>query len=131
MFALTDQLHVDATMWALFVSTLLPPITGYLTKLSTPTNIKALITLGLNLLNVVIATVVTVGGDAVISKQSVITAVIAFLVSSKVHSVIWKPAGITSSDVVVPDVTHPGQVIHLPGKLAFVGVVDPGMKAAA
>lgn len=130
MLALTDELHVDAAMWAFIVSTLLPPITGFLTKLSTPSNIKSLITFGLNLVTVAIATVVTVGGDAVISKQAVILAVVSYLVSSKVHSDFWKPAGITSSDVVVPDMANPGSVIHLPGKLAGVGITDD-LKAAA
>lgn len=131
MFALTNELHIDAAMWSFLVSTVIPPIVGYLTKLSTTGTIKAALALVLNLVNVVIGTVVTVGSDAIISKQTVLAAVLTYMVSHRVYADFWKPKGITSSSVVVPDISNPGSVIYLPGKLAGVGAVDADMKQAA
>jgi hypothetical protein len=128
MFALQDVIHVDAAMWAALVSIVIPPITGFLTGLNTPTWAKALITLLLNAVNAGLMTVVVVGTDAAISKSTVIAAFLGYVVSHVFYKDFWKPALVTSSLVVSTapptDVAAPAEpaVVVQVGKLANVGV---------
>src|SRR4051812_18407411 len=128
MFALQDVIHVDASMWAVLVSVIIPPITGFLTGLDTPTWVKSLITLLLNALSACLMTVVVVGTDAAISKSTVIATFVSYVVSHVVYKDFWKPALVTSSLVVSTspptDVAAPAEpaVVVQVGKLAGVGV---------
>jgi hypothetical protein len=128
MFALQDVIHVDASMWAVLVSVIIPPITGFLTGLDTPTWMKSLITLLLNALSACLMTVVVVGSDAAISKSTVIATFVSYVVSHVVYKDFWKPALVTSSLVVSTapptDVAAPAEpaVVVQVGKLAGVGV---------
>jgi hypothetical protein len=128
MFDLQDVFHVDASMWAVLVSVIIPPITGFLTGLDTPTWMKSLITLLLNALNACLMTVVVVGTDAAISKSVVISTFFGYIVSHVFYKDFWKPKLITSSLVVSTapptDVAAPAEpaVVVQIGKLAGVGV---------
>lgn len=128
MFALQDVIYVPAAMWTLLVSVLIPPITGFLTGLDTPTWVKSLITLVLNAVAAVVATVIVVDGDAVITKSTVIATFIAYVLSHVVYKDFWKPNLVTSSLVVstapptdVAAAAEPAVVVQV-GKLANVGV---------
>lgn len=131
MFALVNTINVPVAMWSVLISTLIPPVTGFLTKLSTTAPVKAGITLFLNLLNVAISTVVISGDHAVVSKNTIVTAIVSYVVSSRFHSDFWKPKGITSSAIAVPDPVNPGQTINIPGSLATKGVSDQQLAEAA
>lgn len=128
MLALQDVIHVDASMWSVLVAVVIPPITGFLTGLNTPTWTKALITLLLNALDACLMTVVVVGTDAAISKSVVISTFFGYIVSHVFYKDFWKPNLITSSLVVSTapptDVAAPAEpaVVVQIGKLANVGV---------
>lgn len=125
MFALTDTIHLDAAMWSFIVSTVIPPIVGFLTTIKTSGLVKVVMNLVLNLINVAVATVITVGTEALISKQAVITAVFTYIVSHRAYADFWVKKGITSSAVPTEDPQQPGVVVMVPGKLS-----DVGLKAA-
>jgi uncharacterized membrane protein YqaE (UPF0057 family) len=128
MLAIQDVIYVPAAMWTLVVSVLIPPITGFLTGLNTPTWVKSLITLLLNAVAACVATVIVSDSHAVITKSTVISTFVAYVLSHVVYKDFWKPNLITSSLVVSTapptDVAAPAEpaVVVQVGKLAGVGV---------
>lgn len=120
MYAVQDVIHVNATMWGLFISMFLPPVVGFVTKLNQTPAFKAAVALVVNALGAVIATVIVSGSDAVISKHTVITTFFMYILAHTSYKDFWKSKGITSSYVPV----DPAGTVVAPGKLAAVGVKD-------
>lgn len=107
------RVTLSAVTVQLLVSTVIPLITGILTK--APSKIKGLVTIVLNVVAAVITTATMADGTAIISEQTLLTAMLGVIVSLAAYAKAWKPLGLTSSIVNVNGVT-------VEGKLANVGV---------
>jgi hypothetical protein len=109
------QVRISPFLMTLVVAQVLPLVTGYLTTLRTPSWVKGLITLALNAVSAVLASAVMVGGFYVITKETAITVLLAFVASHVSYSSVLKKARLTSSLVDVHGV-------EVEGALANVGV---------
>jgi hypothetical protein len=104
---------------SVILGAVIPLITGFFTRVSTPAWVKYVVTALLSgvagLLNVSMVD----GGGAVISQSAFTSAVLTFLLSLAAYEG-WKTVGLTSSTVTRTD--GDGNVVTEPGKLATVGV---------
>lgn len=131
-----QNVAISPFLMSLLISTILPPVVGFITKLTTHPAVKATLLLLLNAVTTLLTGAALVGEHYVITKQSIITTLVAFVVSTGAYSNFWKKLGITSSMYTPPVVTNtpvaltpdvvPVPVLHqplpIPGKLALVGV---------
>lgn len=134
MIALTtfSALAISPFLMSLLISTILPPIVGFLTSLTTHPAVKSALLLLLNAITSLLTGAALVGSHYIITKQSIITALFSFVLSSHIYDKFWKKWGITSSmytppvEKVTPISLAPGvepvpafrQPVSLPGKLA-------------
>ena len=119
----SGTLWVVSAWWVtLIAAALIPFFTGILTKWNTRSGIKTAITLLFNLGTAFFTTGVLEDGTALFSGQMVQTFVLQVIISFATYEWGWKKAGLTSSSVKLPDLTHEGRVVYVPGKLAFFGV---------
>lgn len=100
-------LNLPPYLVAAFLGSIVPLVTGFLTKPSTPTWVKVWGSNALALLVGVITVATTEDGGAVISWSTVAAGVVAWLSKQAAYSGVYKPQGVTSNDG---------------GKLATVGV---------
>lgn len=110
----------------LFVTTLIalviPLVNGLLTKLSTSQTVKAVLTIVLTAISTFVTGLVMVDGSYVFSKESLFTWILTTVIAVGTYLGVYKPAGLTSGSVALPDPTTPGGVVHVPGKLANIGL---------
>jgi hypothetical protein len=112
--------ELDATVVAILLGTVIPILNGLVTKLTTSSAVKAVITLVLSALAGLLTTATTEGGDSVFSEALVLNSALSFLFAIATYAGVWKPLQVTSSPVTVTDQT--GQQVTVPGRLATVGV---------
>lgn len=113
-------LNLSPFVVSTILGTLIPILTGLLTKLTTPAWVKTVLTLLLSAVAGLINVSLVDGGGAVISQSAVISAVLTFVVAVATYVGIWRPTGVTSS--LVTHVDTNGVLVTEPGKLATVGV---------
>jgi hypothetical protein len=102
------------------LGTIIPLITGLLTKLSTPAWVKAVLTAALSTVAGALNVSLVDGGGAVVSQSTVISAVLTFIVAVATYAGFWRPLAVSSSPVTHVD--ESGNLVTEPGKLATVGV---------
>lgn len=105
---------------ALILGTLIPLVNGVVTKLTTSSTVKAIVTLVLSAIAGIVNVSLVDGGGAVVSWSTLNAAAITFIVAIATYTGVWKPMGVTSSPVTRVDET--GVQVTEPGKLATVGV---------
>lgn len=122
-----DAQSVDTALFNLspfvvsfILGSLVPIVNGLLTKITTPTKWKALITIALDAVVGLITVSLVDGGGAVFSQSAVVAAIMAFFASVASYYQVWRPLAITSSKV--SRIGDNGQPEVVPGKLANVGV---------
>jgi hypothetical protein len=115
------QIKLSPYLVTLLIGTVIPLLTGLLTKLGTSSAVKYVVTVILNAANAAIVGAVMVGGSYIITKENVITAIFSVIVSIGAYRG-WKSVGLTSSAIVMPSPTVSGQTVYIPGKLADKGV---------
>jgi hypothetical protein len=117
----TDSaLNLPPYVVALLLGTLIPLVNGVVTKLTTSSTVKAIITLVLSAIAGAVNVSLVDGGGAVISWSTLNAAAITFIVAVATYVGVWKPMGVTSSPVTRVD--ESGALVTEPGKLASVGV---------
>lgn len=117
------QVQISPFFMTMLVSTVLPLLVGIFTRSTTRPIIKGIILLFLNAASSLLLGAAMVGSGYIVTKESAITALLAFVASVGTYTGLWKKAGVTSSAVAVPGPT-PGTIALVPGKLAGVGVKD-------
>lgn len=134
-FSTLADIHLSPFLLALLLSGILPPIVGFFTKLTTHPAVKSMALLALNAIVALLTGAAMVGSDYVITKESITTAILAFVVSLGTYNVFWRKLGITSSLYTPPPTlvkaaaVLPGaeavplvvNAVPIPGKLAHVG----------
>lgn len=122
-----DAQQVDSALFNLspfivssILGTLIPLVTGLLTKITTPAWVKAVITAALSAVAGLINVSLVDNGGAVVSQSAVVSAVLTFVVAVTTYRGFWKPLSVTSSPVT--HVNNDGNLVTEPGKLATVGV---------
>jgi hypothetical protein len=108
----TDAFNLSPVMVVLIASVLIPLVNGVVTKVTTSSAVKAVVTLFLSGVAGLVTVGLTPGGGAVISQQAVIAAAITFITSTATYLGLYKPLGVTSS----------AKADGTPGALANVGV---------
>lgn len=98
---------------------IIPIVTGLLTRLSVPSKIKGLLTLLLNAIAAGIVTATVADGTAVFSQASLKLWAAGFGISVAAYLGLLKPSGITSS-TYTPVASDP--TVKVVGKLANKGV---------
>lgn len=93
----------------------IPLVNGVVTKVSTPSSVKAIITIVLSAVAAIINTSITESGGAVFSQQTLKSWALQLVVSIVTYLGVFKPLEVTSS------LTKDGT----PGKLAGIGLTDP------
>lgn len=111
---------LDAYTVTILLGLVIPLINGFVTKCSTSTTVKALITLLLSAVAGIVNVSITEGGGAIISQSTIKSTALTFLIAVTTYVGLFKPLELTSSLIVKPD--ENGTVVTKPGKLASVGV---------
>lgn len=103
------------------IALFIPLVNGIFTKLTTSQTAKAIFTIVLSAINTFVTGLVMVGGFYVFSKESFVTWIMTTVIAVASYLGVFKPAGLTSGPIALPDPNRPGQTINVPGKLSFIG----------
>jgi len=95
----------SATM-AMLIGFVIPLLTGLLTRLNLKSKIKGAITIGLNLINGFLTSLLLTDGSGLFTWQVFFNFLIGFGISIAAYLGLFKPAGLTSS-TYAPDPAHP------------------------
>lgn len=110
---------LDAFTVTFILGSLIPLVNGLVTKLTTSSAVKAIVTIVLSGIAGLVNVSLTDGGGAVISQSALKSAILTLIVAIAMYAGVWKPLALTSSPVTrVED----GVLVTEPGKLASVGV---------
>lgn len=113
-------LNLSPFVVSTILGTVIPILTGILTKATTPAWVKTVLTLLLSAVVGLINVSLVDGGGAVISQSALVSAILAFIVAIASYVGIWRPNGVTSS--LITRVNADGVLVTEPGKLTNVGV---------
>jgi hypothetical protein len=116
----TALFNLSPFIVSFILGALVPLVTGILTKLNTPSKVKAWVAVALDAVVGLVTVSMVDGGGAVISQSAVVAAVLAYFASQTSYTGFWRPHAITSSAVTITN--DAGQHVEVPGKLANVGV---------
>lgn len=105
---------ISAPVIMFVISVLIPLLNGLLTKYSTSSKVKAVLTIVLNAVAALVVTGLQADGTAVFSNATLLTFVFGTVVSVTSYLGLYKPVGLTSSN----------DTQDQPGALAGVGVHD-------
>lgn len=111
-----STIALAAPIVSLIVGLLIPVLNGLLTKVTTSSGVKALLTLGLSTISAIVTNGLLADGSSVFTTQTLYTALITYGVAVLSYVGAYKPLGVTSS-LVTDKAT--GTVTE--GKLAEVG----------
>jgi hypothetical protein len=87
--------ELDATVVTFITGALLPLLVGVITKLHLHSGVKAVIHAFLSAISAMIITSTTLEGVAVISRETLVTAFITWLVGVAAHFGFWTPTTVT------------------------------------
>lgn len=108
-------LSLDPFMVTIIFGLLIPIVNGIVTKASTPSGVKAILTIILSAVAALINNAATEGGGAVISEQTLKSWGLQLIVSITMYAGLYKPLGVSSTP------NSDGTA-----RLANVGVTDKG-----
>lgn len=111
---------LDAYTVTLLFGLIIPLVNGLVTKISTSSAVKAVLTLFLSAVAGVVNVSLTEGGGAIVSQSTLKSTGLTFIVAVVTYFGLFKPVGLTSSPVTHVD--ENGVLVTEPGKLATVGV---------
>lgn len=106
-------LTVTAPILTMIVAFVIPIINGLLTRLTTSSWVKGLLTLILNGVYSIIATATQADGTAVFGEQMLFTWILGFGISVASYVGIYKGAGLTSSTTKVNGTPVPGKLSNI------------------
>lgn len=116
---LTDtaaSLRVSALAVNALVSIFIPLLVGLATKWSTKPLVRGLLDLVIGAVSALIVQATVADGSAVLSAETFLVWLVGLGASAVAYMKAWKPAGLTSSPVVVPGPVA-GSTMTIPGKL--------------
>lgn len=93
----TAAFVISAPVVVVILGTVVPLVTGLLTKYTLSPGIKGLITVLLNAVVAAITTAIVADGSAVFSNQTLLTFVLGLVSSTAAYYNVWKPNGLTSN----------------------------------
>lgn len=91
------QVSLNVTVVTFLVSVAIPILVGIVTKASTSSGVKGVLTLVLNAANALIVQATVADGTAVFSKETFVNWFMALVVSIALYKGVYKPAGVTST----------------------------------
>jgi hypothetical protein len=92
-----EGLELSAMTVTFVVSFFIPVLTGLLTKVSTSSGVKGLLTLVLNAVNALVVGNMVADGSVALSKETLVTFFLGLAISIASYSGVYKPLNITSS----------------------------------
>jgi len=116
----TDAFNLSPILVTLILGTLIPLVNGIVTKATTSTSVKTVLSLFLSAVAGLVTVAITPGGGAVIGEQALVAAALTFITQAAMYLSLWKPLEVTSSPVTKVD--ENGVLVTVPGKLSTVGV---------
>ena len=90
-------LTLDAQLVLILSGTILPFLVGLITKAHAASWLKAVLLAVLSILTGILTVSTQMDGTAVLSKDTVIAAVLAWLVAGTAYARLWKPTGATAT----------------------------------
>jgi hypothetical protein len=93
-----NTITLSALSVSLLLGLLIPVVTGLLTKYSTSSGLKGLVTLVLNATQALVVSATVADGTAVISKETFVTFCLSLAISIATYAGVYKPLNITSSE---------------------------------
>ncbi len=91
------EIELSAVTVTFIVSFFIPVLTGLLTKISTSSGVKGLVTLVLNAVNAVVVGNMVADGSVALSKETLVTFFLGLAISVASYAGVYKPLNITSS----------------------------------
>jgi len=92
-----NTLTLSALSVSLLISLIIPIVTGLVTKYSTSSGLKGLITLVLNAVQALVVSATVGDGTAVISEETFVVFCVSLAISIATYAGVYKPLNITSS----------------------------------
>jgi hypothetical protein len=93
----TAAFVVSAPVVTIILGTLIPLVTGILTKATLSPGIKGIITVVLNAVAAAVTTAVVADGSAVFSNQALLTFALGLVASTAAYYNVWNPNKLTSN----------------------------------
>lgn len=94
---MNDTVTLSALTVSLVISLVIPVVTGILTKYSTSSGLKGLVTLVLNAVQSLVVAATVSDGSAVISEATFVTFSLSLAISIATYAGVYRPLNITSS----------------------------------
>lgn len=94
---MNDTLTLSALTVSVLISFVIPVVTGVLTKYSTSSGVKGLVTLVLNAVQSLVVTATVADGTAVLSAPTLVTFALSLAISIATYAGVYRPLDITSS----------------------------------
>lgn len=92
-----ERVQLSALTVSLIIGLLIPIVTGLVTKYSTSSGLKGLITLMLNAVQTLVVTATVADGTAIISRETFVNFCLALVISVASYAGVYRPLGVTSS----------------------------------
>lgn len=93
-----NTITLSALSVSLLLGLLIPVVTGLLTKYSTSSGLKGLVTLVQNATQALVVSATVGDGTAVISEETFVTFCLSLAISIATYAGVYKPLNITSSE---------------------------------
>lgn len=100
------QVQLSALTVSLLIAVAIPLVTGIVTRFSTSSGVKGLVTLVLNAVQTLVVTAQLADGTAVISRETFVSFCLALTISIATYAGVYRPLDLTSS-------TPTGKLTHL------------------
>lgn len=91
------DLALNAQTVGVLLSVVIPIVTGLLTKITTSSRVKQVLTIMLNAVTAVITTAVATDGSVYLDQSTIVHFVVGLVISLALYAGIYKPNGFTSS----------------------------------
>lgn len=95
--AAVQAVQLSALTVSLIVALLVPLITGVVTRYSTSSGVKGLITLVLNAGQALVVNATVADGTAIISRETFVAFSLSLAISIATYAGVYRPLGVTSS----------------------------------
>lgn len=92
------DLALNAQTVGVLLSVVIPIVTGLLTRITTSSKVKQVLTIVFNAVTAVITTGITTNGDVYLNQATLVNFVIGLVISLALYAGIYKPNGFTSSE---------------------------------
>lgn len=92
-----EAVQLSALTVSLIVALIVPLITGVVTRYSTSSGVKGLVTLVLNAVQALVVNAIVADGTAIISRETFIAFSLSLAISIATYAGVYRPLNVTSS----------------------------------